>query len=343
MMKTILTPIDGSEHAKMALDLGADLAAKYGAKLVVVHVGDLDEDVPEELYAAAENEFAAAESRGDDTGVPPHHSRRHRVLQFMGQTMLGDARTEAKNRGVEDVDTIMDYGDPALRILHHAKEASADLIVMGSRGLGRLAELVLGSVSHKVFNLAPCSSITVHPGKGRVAVETVKNLVVATDGSAVADKAVGLASDVAAKYGAEVTFVYVMNRGPSLEQLRSTVDMDQLSESARNEIAAERHPIAEHVTATMFPPVVAAAALKEIGEQVLARAQKMAADKGVAKADAVLKDGDPARVIVGVAKHGGADLIAMGSRGLGGAQSLLAGSVSYKVNHSAPCSCMIVR
>lgn len=342
-MKTIFTPVDGSENARMALDLGADLALRYGAKLVVVHVGDPKEDVPEELYAAAEHEFSAAEGRGNDTGVGPHHSRRHRVLQFMGQMMLRDARNEAEGRGVKQVETIMDYGDPALRILHHAKEASADLIVMGSRGLGRLAELVLGSVSHKVFNMAPCSCITVHPAEGKTAVESIKRLVVPTDGSAAADRAVELASDVAAKYGAEVTFVYVVNRGPSLEQLRASVDMDQLSESTRSEIAADKHPVAEHVSAAMFPPVVAEAALKEIGEQVLARAEKTAADKGVGKIDLVLKDGDPARVIVGVAKHGSADLIVMGSRGLGGAESLLTGSVSYKVNHSAPSSCMIVR
>ncbi len=342
-MQTILTPIDGSEHGRMALDMATDLAAKYDARLVVVHVGDPDEDVPEELFAAADHEFSAAENRGADTGIGPHHSRRYRVLQFMGQMMLRDAREEAEGRGIKQVETVMDYGDPALRILHRAKAASADLIVMGSRGLGRLAELVLGSVSHKVFNMAPCSCITVHPSQGGAGVEGVKTVVVPTDGSAAADKAVDLASDVAAKYGADVKFVYVMNRGPSLEQLRSTIDMDQLSESTRDALAADKHPIAEHVSAAMFPPVVAADALKEIGEQVLARAARAAADKGVGKVDEELKEGDPARVIVGVAKHAAADLIVMGSRGLGGAEGYLAGSVSYKVNHSAPCSCMIVR
>ncbi len=53
--------------------------------------------------------------------------------------------------------------------------------------------------------------------------------------------------------------------------------------------------------------------------------------------------GDPARKILQVAKSEQADLIAMGGRGLGGAESLLSGSVSYKVNHDAPCNCLIVR
>ncbi|MCP4878263.1 MAG: universal stress protein, partial [Gammaproteobacteria bacterium] len=44
-----------------------------------------------------------------------------------------------------------------------------------------------------------------------------------------------------------------------------------------------------------------------------------------------------------VAKSEQADLITMGSRGLGGAEGLLSGSVSYKVNHSAPCNCLVVR
>ena len=342
-MQTILTPVDGSEHAKMALELGADLAAKCGAKLVVVHVSNIDEDVPDELFEAAEHEFAAAEDKGEDTGVVPHHSRRHRVLQYMGQMMLRDARGEAEARGVKQVDTILDYGDPALRVLHHADDVSADLIVMGSRGLGRLAELVLGSVSHKVFNLAPCSCITVRPDEDRTPIDSINTMVVATDGSSTADRAVALASDVAAKYDAVVTFVYVMNRGPSLEQLRSTVDMAQLSASARDAISAEEHPIAEHVSAAIIPPVVPEDALKEIGQQVLDRALKTAADKGVSTTDPVLKYGDPARVIVGVAKYVKADVVAMGCRGLGGAEGLLAGSVSYKVNQTAPCSCLTVR
>ena len=52
-------------------------------------------------------------------------------------------------------------GDPVKEILRHAEEDAANLIVMGSRGLGDLQGLLMGSVSHKVSQLSPCSCITV--------------------------------------------------------------------------------------------------------------------------------------------------------------------------------------
>ena len=52
-------------------------------------------------------------------------------------------------------------GDPAPAILDHAREVGADMIVLGSRGLGDLKGLVMGSVSHKVACLAPCTCVAV--------------------------------------------------------------------------------------------------------------------------------------------------------------------------------------
>ena len=59
------------------------------------------------------------------------------------------------------VRTVVHEGDPASAILAVAKEADADLIVMGRRGLGDLAGLLLGSVSQKVTHLAECACLTV--------------------------------------------------------------------------------------------------------------------------------------------------------------------------------------
>ena len=185
--------------------------------------------------------------------------------------------------------------------------------------------------------------MTVNRGDDEPALEGIKSILVPTDGSEQAGKAVELASEIAGKYGAQLDLLYVMWRGPSLEQLRASVDLDQLSESARAELDPARHPIAEHVSSAFIPPVVPKDALTEIGEQILARGRQTAIAKGVRAPNLLLREGDPARTIVGVAKHEQADLIAMGRRGLGGVEGLLAGSVSYKVNHTAPCSCLVVR
>jgi nucleotide-binding universal stress UspA family protein len=214
---------------------------------------------------------------------------------------------------------------------------------MGSRGLSKLKGLFLGSVSHKVFHLAPCSCVTVHHTDEQPALAGIKTILVPTDGSDQADKAVDIASDIAVKYGANLVIEYVMWRGPSLEKLRNSVNLDQLSASARDELNPELHPVAEHVSSTFIPPVISKDTSREIGEQVLARGRQSAEAKGVRAPKLVLLDGDPARTIVGTAQREQADLIAMGSRGLGGSEGLLVGSVSYKVSHAVHCSCMIVR
>lgn len=341
MIRTILTPIDGSAHAQLAVELGADLAAKYDARLILMHVGAGDEDVPEELFNAAARELKEAEDKGEDTGIPPHPSQRVRVLAWMGKVLLATARRFAEGKGVKTVETIVDLGDPAEKIVHHARDRTADLVVMGSRGWGELTGLVLGSVSHEVLQLAPCSCVTVHRSDAKD--DELSTILVPTDGSDQADKAVELASDIAARTGARLTLLYVTRRGPSLQEFRSTVDMDQLSEDTRNELDPERHPIAETISSAIMPPVLSEEAQKEIGEQVLERGRQTAEAKGAAKPNLVLLDGDPARKIAQAAKSEHADLIAMGSRGLTGAKGLLTGSVSYKVTHAAPCSCMVVR
>ena len=59
------------------------------------------------------------------------------------------------------LDGILKDGDPATSILRAADDEAADIIVMGRRGLGDLAGLLLGSVSHKVTHLASCACLTV--------------------------------------------------------------------------------------------------------------------------------------------------------------------------------------
>ncbi len=304
MIEKIITPIDGSKHAQMALKLGADLAARFDAQLLLLHVGSADEE---------------------------------------GPLLLKSALKQAKDAGVRQVDQVLEQGDPADRILARTMDEAADLIVMGSRGVGALDELLMGSVSHKVFHLAPCSCITVNLDTEAPALEAVKTILVPTDGSREADRAVDLASEIAGKYGANLVLFYAMWRGPSLEQLRSTVDVKQLSESTWAQLDPKRHPIAEHTSSAIIAPVVPREALQEIGEQVLERGRQTALAKGVEDPKVILHDGDPARSILAAAVRENADLIAMGSRGLGGVAGLLGGSVSYKVSHSAPCSCMIVR
>ena len=67
----------------------------------------------------------------------------------------------ARENNVEQIETRMEEGDPVKGILQAAEQAKANLIVMGCRGLSDLKGLLMGSVSHKVSQLAPCTCVTV--------------------------------------------------------------------------------------------------------------------------------------------------------------------------------------
>ncbi len=121
MIRTIVAPIDGSAHAQSALDLSTDLAARYDAQLVLLHVGVRDDKVPKELYETASRELEAAEGRGQETGGQPHHSKHLQALEYMGHTLLRSAQEQAEGKDVKRVETFADVGDAAERIVHHAK------------------------------------------------------------------------------------------------------------------------------------------------------------------------------------------------------------------------------
>lgn len=149
MVKTILAPTDGSEHAKKAVAFAADLARKYDAKLIALHVmaGLGGDQVPEGL-----KEFARVE----------HIRETERdVLESVAEQILRGAEVAAREADVRDVETQLETGNIPATILEVAKAREADLIVMGSRGLSDLKSLLMGSVSHKVSHLSPCTCVTV--------------------------------------------------------------------------------------------------------------------------------------------------------------------------------------
>lgn len=138
MFKRILLAVDGSEHALRAAKVAADLARCMKAELRIVVVY-----APIPSYLGEPNLQRAINSRLDEAQA---------ILQKAVEA-VGDIPAEIHTELLE--------GDAAEAIIEVAKTRSSDLIVMGSRGLGRLAGLLLGSTSQKVLSHAPCPVLIV--------------------------------------------------------------------------------------------------------------------------------------------------------------------------------------
>lgn len=143
MVAHVLVPVDGSRHAEKAVRTAAEIAAASGARLTLLHVAAVDE-VPKELMRFAEVENVGEAAAAD-------------VRRIIGERILESAEAVARKAGVAKPALVLDYGDAAETILAVATRRKADLIVIGSRGLGRLKALLMGSVSQKIAAHAPCS------------------------------------------------------------------------------------------------------------------------------------------------------------------------------------------
>lgn len=146
MFRHILCPVDGSAHSNRALALAADLAARDGAKLTLLHV-DHTPSPPEGLESYLSLEFKNAPELA--------------AYGMIGQRIVEEADAFARRGSKIVPESVVDRGDPASGILVCAKRNDVDCIVMGRRGHGGLAGLLLGSVSSKVAQLAACTTILV--------------------------------------------------------------------------------------------------------------------------------------------------------------------------------------
>jgi nucleotide-binding universal stress UspA family protein len=93
------------------------------------------------------------------------------VLDAMSAQILTRAVRRSRRAGVADIRRHAGWGDPAEVIIETAQQFHVDAIVAGRRGRGRLAGLILGSVSLKVANLTPCLGVGTIPLERRSRVD----------------------------------------------------------------------------------------------------------------------------------------------------------------------------
>jgi nucleotide-binding universal stress UspA family protein len=174
MISNILVATDGSDTADRAIDLAADLASRLGVPLTVGHVlhhGARTEELSRMAEAEHMVRHVSTKTRPDIADIPSNMdaiftgtlsgAEKARMIAVIGDEIVDRAARRAKDAGAKDVSTRVVNGDYDEGILEMAKEAGADTIVIGQRGLGRLRRFLQGSVSQKVNQQAECTVVTV--------------------------------------------------------------------------------------------------------------------------------------------------------------------------------------
>ena len=138
MFKNILVAVDGSEHALHAAQVAGELARSLSANLVIVTVFD-----PVPTYLG-------------DTSMQAYVTEQ----KIRAEKILAEA-LEVVGKEPADLITESLEGPVAEAVIRAAEVRSTELIVMGTRGLGRLAGAILGSQSQKVIANATCPVLLV--------------------------------------------------------------------------------------------------------------------------------------------------------------------------------------
>jgi nucleotide-binding universal stress UspA family protein len=292
----VLIAYDGSESADEARDLVAAIEWPPGTELRVLTAqapylpGSF---APDELFDPATPETA-----------------------FEADHEAAEARAkvaaERIRRPTNAVTWAAVNGRPASVVLDGATAWSADLIVVGTRGLGPFTAALLGSVSDEIVDHATCPVLVVRR-------PSIERVVLADDGSAGARTA-----------AAVLTWPIFA---------RSRVRVVTVSEAVAHDFGAPGLGRVE--TAQDDRRQMVEAGLAAVRALAQSSADRLAAAGLTTEIE--VRHGDPAHEIIRAATDWEADLIVMGTRGRTGLERLLLGGVARKVLQHAPCSVLIER
>jgi nucleotide-binding universal stress UspA family protein len=251
--------------------------------------------------------------------VPAHELRRqHRRHLTLLLEQSWAARRSAASRHVEEgqerlgewrtpVTQLVRVGHPVEALAGLTGELGADLLIVGPRGRGQVASLLLGSVTQSLLGLSRCPVLV-----ARQPVAPPRNVVLATDGSA--DAASATMALTRFPLAADPIIHVVTCVTPWVSPYRD------LEPSGSAALLAEEQHVAEGLARASIETLAAAGLRAEVSVRV----------------------GDPTGEIVDAARSVDADLIVVGSRGRGAIRGLVLGSVSRRVAATAPCSVLVV-
>jgi nucleotide-binding universal stress UspA family protein len=307
----VLLATDGSDGARAAADFLRRLPLPRDTRVAILTVID-----KEALRGKRKAELDPGE-REDLRGVKE-------TLRQEAREALGREQARLRAAGWK-VSCFTRTGHPAEVIVRAAAKRRADLVVVGSHGRTALKRFLLGSVSDRVRQYAPCSVLVVKPpvvaapsgGGGEPPLAGIGtpplHVLVAYDDSPPAREAVSLLASLPFEPTARVTVLTVL---PLLTLYRQDIKQ-RLSWAWRARKAAARQ------------------ALARVTEEV---------EWATPQVEAVLTEGaDVSDRLLAAAAEREADLVVLGHKGRGAIEEFLLGSVTSRVAHHAPCSVLAVR
>lgn len=226
---------------------------------------------------------------------------------------------------------IAEVGNPAEVLLTTCGRVGGDLLVVGSVGMSGARRFLLGSVPNKVSHQASTDILIVKTDPPRNEGGDYRSILVGTDGSPTAMRAVDMAAVLAVKLGIRPTIVCAYQ--PPTEQ-----ELKAMRADPSDPVAQWSAGRTSRETPEEFRWRIADASK---AQDILERASEHAAKQGV-EAEVRAIEGHPAETLISIAESEDVDLIAVGSVGMSGAKRFMLGNVPHRISHHAPTDLLIL-
>ncbi len=282
------------------------------ARQAMDHALFLAEDFGAELHLLHVVVYAHAEPAGPEAGFAPPAELSERFAAIAASE-LGKLRHEAAQRPVELRQIERRGFSAGVAVLEVAEEIGADLIVMGTHGRRGAARFFVGSVAQEVVRYADCPVLTLREQEEARALAPPQRLLVPIDFSAHSGGALAVAADVARRYGASLQLLHVLEL-PPLPAFYGPPPDASSTERLRAQAVAELRALAQGVVGAGGP------------------SWEEAVVPGLA-----------AEEIVRFAAETESGLVVLPTRGRGGVDRLLLGSVAERVLRMASCPVLTLR
>ncbi len=305
----ILIVDDGSSYADMATEIVEALQLPSQTEVTIMTV------VPEHTFLGG-----ITLSKLRDASIKKE-AQQQKALELLQQSVQALSTSKLK------VDNVVRWGDPADEILKVANELAVSLVVMGAKGLTDPLAFHLGSVALAVMKHARASVLLVRQttritdqASSPKKKAAIKRVLLASDGSKHSEIVTQFLLKLPLPRNCEIIVITALQSHLAAWMKTPTLDFQTNQELLARLQAAE----------------------EDEARKITANSEKQFCEKGYRTASVVLRGG-AAESILAAAKEYKPDIIALGSRGLRGIESLLLGSVVERVARYADCSVLIGR